>query len=147
VQPTLVKRCSYLACHGNAAHALRIYSPGKLRLAGADTRDKRSAQLSAAEVQLNFESATGVSNGASEQDRGQGVINNIPLLIKPLAARFGGSEHQGVAIFPVYPHALIVDDPEYAALVNWVAGHKQPSPVDKPCADYFASLNLMPRSP
>jgi hypothetical protein len=145
VMPTLVRRCSFLACHGNADHALRIYSPGKLRLGGADTRTKRTAALTAGEVGLNFESAAGVANGASEQERGAGVPTNIPLLVKPLAARFGGGEHQGIAIFPVYPHTAIGDDPEYAALAAWVAGRKQPTPIAKPCADVFSALNLTPR--
>ena len=63
VQPVLVKRCSYLACHGNPDHAFRVYSPGKLRLLGAETRAKRSAPLSTDEVSRNFESASSVHRG------------------------------------------------------------------------------------
>src|SRR5947207_3115571 len=60
VMPVLVKRCSYLACHGNGDHALRIYSPGKLRLVPAMTRMARDATLTADEVERNFESASGI---------------------------------------------------------------------------------------
>jgi hypothetical protein len=87
-----------------------------------------------------------VANGASAQ-AGAGVSTGVPLLSRPLAARFGGDEHQGVAIFPVYPHTAVVDDPEFGALSAWVAGKRQPAPVDKACADLFAAMNLNPRGP
>src|ERR1700733_14991828 len=55
VQPVLIKRCSYLACHGSASHALRIYSPGKLRIGDPQTRAARSGALTSDEVEANFE--------------------------------------------------------------------------------------------
>jgi hypothetical protein len=148
VQPTLVKRCSYLGCHGNEQHALRIYSVGKLREGMPTTRAQRSeTKLTAEEVRLNFESATGVANGGSERERAAGAPAHIPILNKPLAARLGGGEHRGVAIFPVYPALTVDNDPEYGALTAWVAGKKQPSPVDPACAQLFAAMGLPPVGP
>jgi hypothetical protein len=132
-QPVLIRRCSYLGCHGNANHALRLYSLGKLRIGDPTTRDARSnTLLSADEVRLNFQSAVGLQS---------------LLLSKPLAARFGGAEHHGVAVFPVYPAAAPENDPEWNALSDWVAGKKQPSPVDSACADLFTAMNLPPEAP
>ncbi len=147
VQPTLIRHCSYLACHGNANHALRIYSSGKLRLGEFDTTDTRDAPLTAAEVEGNFASASGLLYAATAEQRSAGDLSAIPLLGKPLAARFGGAEHHGVAVFPFAPAATPEQDPEWKSLVAWVAGAKQPNPVDADCAQLFSSLNLTPRAP
>jgi hypothetical protein len=144
VEPVLIRRCSYLGCHGNADHALRIYSPGKLRLGDPTTRAARDAMLTAEEVERNFESASGVvySNSAAER---QQPSERVLLLEKPLSARAGGAEHHGVGIFPVYPAQDLDHDPEWKALVAWVGGGKQPSPVDADCAQTFMIMGLEPR--
>jgi hypothetical protein len=146
VQPLLVRRCSYLACHGNPDHALRIYSVGKLRLGATETREQRDTSLTADEIESNFQSAAGMVYGASPDERQAGVIQKIPLLQKPLAARFGGGEHHGVAIFPQYPAASPDVDVEWNTLVKWVGGDKQPTPPLQSCLDFFDSLGLKPRS-
>ena len=103
VQPVLIRHCSFLGCHGNAEHALRVYSAGKLRLdEGAGTRAIRDAKLSADEVMRNFESATGTVYFAQPGDR-QSPNDKVPILSKPARASVGGAEHHGVGIFPVYP--------------------------------------------
>ena len=145
VEPVLVRRCSYLACHGNVDHALRIYSPGKLRLGDPATRSLRDARLSADEVQLNFESAVGTTYDASSADRQGGATDLLPFLWKPVAARAGGSEHHGVGIFPAAPAVDLAHDAEWSALQQWVAGKKQPSPVDAACAAWFTKMGLKPR--
>lgn len=147
VEPVLIKRCSYLGCHGNADHGLRIYSMGKLRLDDTPTRLARSnTPLSAAEVELNFESAAGMLYAASAADRTAPNVKRIPILVKPLAARFGGAEHQGVAIFPTWPNTDLGNDAEWQALVDWVGGKKEPMPPDADCAALFSAMGLTPRS-
>ncbi len=147
VQPTLIRHCSYSACHGNVNHALRIYSAGKLRLGVSNTTATRDGTLTAAEVEGNFESASGLLFAATAAQRTSGDVASIPLLGKPLAARFGGAEHHGVAVFPVYPAVAPEQDPEWRSLLAWVAGAKQPNPVDSDCAELFSELNLAPRKP
>lgn len=144
VEPTLIRRCSYLGCHGNAEHALRIYSPGKLRLGDPQTRADRDAMLTADEVERNFESATGIVYTNTVAER-QAPSERVLLLEKPLSARFGGAEHHGVGIFPVYPATDLQQDAEWNALVAWVGGKKQPNPVDADCAQIFMNMGLTPK--
>lgn len=147
VEPVLIKRCSYLGCHGNADHGLRVYSLGKLRLGDASTRQARSnTPLSADEVELNFESASGMVYGTSAVNRMAPNIPLIPILSKPLAARFGGAEHQGVAIFPTYPNTTLDSDGEWNALRDWVTGAAEPNPPVPSCVALFAAMGLSPRS-
>jgi hypothetical protein len=143
VQPVLVRHCSFLACHGQADHALRVYSPGKLRLIATTDRASRDAELSATEVMRNFESATGTAYDASAADRAS-PDDHVPILLKPTRASFGGSEHHGVGIFPVYPAADLVHDPEYQILAAWVGG-KKATGTEPACAAMFMQLGLTPQ--
>ncbi len=145
VEPVLIRRCSYLACHGNADHALRLYSPGKLRQVDPGTRNGRDGLLTDSEVELNFQSVSGLLYGATTAQRAQPDLQHIPLLGKPLKASFGGAEHHGVGIFPAYPAQTLADDAEWQPLVAWVGGAKQPSPVDAACAQVFTLMGLQPR--
>jgi hypothetical protein len=145
VEPVLIRRCSYLACHGNADHALRLYSPGKLRQVDPGTRNGRDGVLSDSEVELNFQSVSGLLYGATAAQRAQPDLQHVPLLGKPLKASFGGAEHHGVGIFPAYPAQTLADDAEWQALVAWIGGAKQPSPVDTACAQVFTLMGLQPR--
>jgi hypothetical protein len=143
VQPVLVRRCSFLACHGNAEHGLRVYSPGKLRLdESAVTREARDAKLSATEVQRNFESATGTVYFAQPADR-HTPNDKVPLLSKPTRASFGGAEHHGVGIFPTGSFTLD-NDPEFGLLRDWVGG-KKATGAELACADMFMKLGLNPQ--
>ncbi|MCU1282533.1 MAG: hypothetical protein JWM53_6079 [bacterium] len=145
VQPVLIRHCSFLGCHGNADHALRVYSPGKLRLVDSDvaTRAARDAKLSADEVMRNFESATGTVYFAQPADRLR-PNDKVPLLAKPARASVGGAEHHGVGIFPVYPAQDLDHDPEWAALAAWVGG-KKATGSEAACADMFMKLGLKPQ--
>jgi hypothetical protein len=143
--PTLIRRCSYLGCHGQDQHALRIYSAGKLRLTDDGTRNTRDAMLTPDEVQRNFDSAAALVLDAKPDARQAGDIQHVLLLQKPLRARFGGGEHHGVGIFPVYPAQSLDDDAEWKALVAWVGGTKQPTPLSGDCANTFMTLQLTPR--
>ena len=108
VEPILARQCSYNACHGNAASALRVYSPGKLRASPAADIDAQIAVLTAAEEHANFTSAAGFSFGAAAGD-------NF-LLRKPLPASAGGFEHKGGAIYTG------PDDAQYVAIAAWLSG-------------------------
>jgi hypothetical protein len=156
VQPVLIRRCSFLACHGNPDHALRIYSPGKLRIDDSGKRNDRDAVLNKDEVELNFQSASGLVLSASADARAAPDLQQVLLLGKPVARRAGGAEHHGVGVFPVYPAHDLSDDPEFLALANWVGGAKQPTAVDPAtqqvkvtdpaCAQMFMILGLSPRA-
>ena len=145
VQPVLIRRCSFIGCHGNADHGLRVYSPGKLRLIDSTmaTREARDAKLTGDEVMRNFESATGTVYAAQPSDR-QNPDDRVPLLLKPTRAAFGGSEHHGVGIFPVFPLADLSKDTEYQALAAWVGG-KKATGKEQACADMFMKLGLNPQ--
>ena len=143
VQPVLIRRCSFLGCHGNSDHALRVFSPGKLRLVDSTTRAARDATLSKDEVMRNFESATGTVYAAQPSDR-QSPDDRVPILLKPTRASFGGSEHHGVGIFPAYPAQDLAHDAEYQALAAWVAG-KTATGKEQACADMFMKLGLTPQ--
>jgi hypothetical protein len=145
VMPTLVRRCSYLGCHGQSDHALRVYSPGKLRLVAAASRAARDAVLTADEVERNFDSAAALALDAPLDARQAGDPRRVLLLGKPLRARFGGGEHHGVGIFPAWPARELTKDPEWSALVAWVGGARATTPLGADCAATFAALQLTPR--
>jgi hypothetical protein len=146
VMPVLIKRCSYLACHGNEIHALRIYSPGKLRLGDPTTRLARDALLTADEVERNFESAAGFVLSATPAQRNPPDVQQVLLLGKPLKASAGGAEHHGVGIFPTYPNTDANADPEFQALLAWVAGAKlDANKLTDDCTRVLATLKLKPR--
>lgn len=146
VMPVLVRRCSYLGCHGDPNHALRVYSPGKLRQLPTTTRRDRDAALTPDEVELNFESASGVVYLSSPADRNPPNWQKVLLLGKPLKASNGGAEHHGVGIFPTYPLTDQTQDPEFTALAQWVAGAKMPAnSLTSDCAQLMSLLKLTPR--
>lgn len=145
VMPVLVKRCSYLGCHGNVDHAFRVFSVGKLRANDAMTRNDRDAPLTLLEIKLNFESAVGVLLDSTADDRATLNLAKLPLLQKPLAARYGGAEHHGVAIFPIAGKTPD-NDPDWQPLIAWVGGATQKPPVQS-CSDFFMSLGATPGSP
>jgi|GEM_PF-743824 len=145
-QPVLLRHCAFSACHGNADHALRLYSPGKLRRAAIVTRQDRDTTLSATEVADNYLS----TGGLVWPTTGVGPITDpaqIQLLGKPLATSFGGSQHQGIAVFPVYPADIPGNDPEWKALRDWAEGTKAARPFNADCQALFDALQLDPNGP
>ncbi len=145
VQPILIRRCSYLGCHGNPEHAFRLYSTGKLRLGDVANRNDLDAPLTSDEVEKNFESTSGLLYDATSADRALPNLDKLPLLSKPLAARFGGAEHHGIGVFPVYPNKTPTVDTEWGELVAWVGGAKQSTPPSSDCINFFMSMGLTPR--
>jgi len=108
VEPVLVRQCSYLACHGNAGSALRVYSPGKLRAQPPADSNIANEALSPDEHHANFVSAAAFSFDTLPIDNW--------LLRKPLPSAAGGFEHLGGAIYTG------VNDPQYVAIEAWLAG-------------------------
>jgi hypothetical protein len=143
--PVLIRHCSYLGCHGQANHAFRVYSSGKLRLGDVSSRSDRDAPLSADEVQGNFDSATGMLLAGAAPEGQPLDQEKAPLVLKPLRAAFGGDEHHGVGIFPFPPAASLAADPEWTALTQWAAGAKEPSPPTANCKNLFSALGLTPK--
>ena len=109
VQPILARQCSYLACHGQAGTALRVYTPGKLRATTPQSLDDLIAPLGSDEMHANFLSATGFAVTAPNPDDNW-------LLLKPLPASAGGFEHAGGAIYSG------TSDSQYQAIHAWLAG-------------------------
>ena len=119
VQPIVVAHCSMSACHGNGAHPLRLYSPGRLRLVADGqpqpaTLSERDAPLRNAEARANFAAAQALSSVTDPPEAS-------PLLRKPLAPFLGGGAHAGGIVF------RSVDDPRYATLYAWMSGVTQPA--------------------
>ncbi len=110
VQPILARQCSYIACHGQAGTALRVYTPGKLRAMTPQNIDDLTAALTTDEQHANFLSASGFAATAPDPD------DNY-LLKKPLPASAGGFEHAGGAIY-----SGGTSDAQYTAIHAWLAG-------------------------
>ncbi len=113
VQPIVAKKCAMLACHGNPAHAFRVYAPARLRLGPTDTTVERDAALTLAEAKANFASAQGMTLGAASPDV-------APMVRKALAPSQGGGGHVGGVIF------RDTSDPDYQALLRWASGETMP---------------------
>jgi len=109
VEPTLIRDCSYTACHGNAGFPLRVYSIGKLRVGDMTTLALRTAPLTDAEHHANYLSARAFDYG------GVAAEDNL-ILRKVLPVNDGGYEHKGGAIFTG------LDDPRAVKLLNWLSG-------------------------
>lgn len=113
VEPALLKRCSYAACHGREEMPFRLYSVGKLRVGAPASLEALLAPLAEQEHHANFMSSLGFSFRAPPE-------KNL-LWRKALPARDGGYAHAGGAIFTG------ADDPAATALLDWLYG------ADRPC--------------
>lgn len=112
VQRPLIRRCSMLACHGQADHAFRVYSPGKLRdpTLKVATLNERNAPITLAEVQANKDSALGFTFNTD------GTPESTMLVNKIIAPSQGGGEHVGGVVF------RDLSDPDLKALYAWLGG-------------------------
>lgn len=112
IDPILEQGCSYVACHGQQTHALRVYSLGKLRGAdGISAWDRSHKLLSRDELDGNYNSAqaffTGVATAADSL-----------LLREPLPVSQGGPAHYGGPIWSG------TSDGRYQAILQWAKGAK-----------------------
>ncbi len=113
VEPILARQCSYPACHGNAGTALRVYTPGKLRIQPPHDLDASTAPLTDPEHHANFTSAAGFAYGNVAAD------DNL-LLRKTTTSAAGGFSHLGGAIFGQ-------GDAQYQVIKDWLT-HKGACP-------------------
>lgn len=109
VEPTLIRDCSYSACHGNAGFPLRVYSIGKLRAGDMTTLTARIAPLTDAEHHANYLSARAFDYGGVAPEDNE-------LLRKVLPVNDGGYAHRGGEIFTG------LDDPRAVKMLNWLSG-------------------------
>jgi hypothetical protein len=106
VQPILSSRCSNPACHGAEGRPLEIYAVQQHRL---DPKLAWSTEpLTDQELLLNFYRACGFMVDLEYADE-------CDLLLKPLNAGAGGSEHVGGSQFNE------TSNPEYELIRAWIA--------------------------
>lgn len=113
VEPVLVERCAFPACHGSPDRALRLYAPNRSRygLPGDSLGDPLTEQ----ESELNFQATLGLAV------HGPGYAE--PLLVaKPLAQSLGGAWHGGAEQYGGQDVFGDVRDPDLATLRVWLEG-------------------------
>ena len=147
VQPVLVRRCSFLACHGNADHALRVYSPGKLRLVDSamTTRSARDAKLSRrrGRAQLRVGHRHRLLRAAEPIARIRDDRVPHPASSRR-APRSAAPSITASASSPSIPRRIWRTIPSTHALAAWVAG-KKATGNEPACADMFMKLGLNPQ--
>lgn len=113
VEPVLVERCAFPACHGSPGRAFRVYGPNRTRL---DPRGQDLAgPLVDAEHRANLASALGFASPAPGYDEAL-------LVEKPLAERLGGAEHGANRMFGGQSPFQHGDDPGLMAIRVWLDG-------------------------
>lgn len=123
VQPVLVARCAFLACHGDPGRPYRLFARQQLRL-GVPPRD-RGIALTEAETRANH----GATLAFARQGLGEGA--DPLLLAKPLDEDGGGLFHRGREMYRGADAFSSRDDADYQVLVAWMGGAK----ADPACPD------------
>lgn len=116
VQPVLAKSCAMHACHGDGRRYFRVFARNRLRL-DVTGEAQRNAPLSSAERQANFDSAAALVDPADP--------DASMLLRKPLAPALGGYYHRGAEIFGGGNVWTDEQDPDLAAVRDWIHGKKE----------------------
>ena len=115
VEPVVVARCAFFACHGDPSRPYRIYAPNRMRL--DVTEDQRALYLTEAETRANYENAIGFSVAVA------GYGYDEPLLVeKPLDQSIGGAYHEGAEIYGAGDVFMDPNDPELDVLRAFIAG-------------------------
>lgn len=105
VEPVLMARCGFYACHGTESRPLRIYAPNRLRL--APSVPQLAAPLTAEERDANYQSAAAMGE---------------LLSAKPLDADAGGQFHKGKSLYRGRDVFTATDDLGYQRIAGWLAG-------------------------
>jgi hypothetical protein len=116
VEPVLVARCGFPACHGSAVRPFRVYGPNRLRLdptAYLKGGYLLGGKLSAAERRANYDMARGFA--FDEQ------VGGSLLLLKPLDIQAGGLFHRGKTLYGGVDVFASTADPDYRAIEDWLA--------------------------
>jgi hypothetical protein len=111
VEPVLLARCAFFACHGSALRPFRVYAPERLRL--DVPAELRLLPLTEAEEQANYDMALGFADPATGAQQ---------LLTKPLAVEAGGAYHGGALLYGGEDVFSDRADPGYVLLAEWIEG-------------------------
>lgn len=112
VEPVLVARCAFFACHGSNRRPLRLFAVQKLRL--STPWEDQDAPLTDAEHLGNYDMARGFAGGPGDEP--------AQLLDKPLDVDAGGLFHRGKTLYGGEDVFADQDDPGYQILSEWLAG-------------------------
>ncbi len=123
VQPVLVARCSFLACHGDPGRPYRLFARQQLRL-GVQARD-RGIALTEAETRANYSATVELAL------EGLGDRSDPLLLAKPLDEDGGGYFHRGREMYRGPDAFASREDADYKTLADWTTGAK----ADPGCPD------------
>ena len=116
VEPMLVERCGFPACHGSTARAFVVYGPNRLRLDPGDPQVE--APLTQAEHSRNFAAAVALTALADGYDE--------PLIVeKPLAESLGGAFHGATRLYGGTDPFTRASDDGLVALRSWLAGARE----------------------
>jgi hypothetical protein len=116
VQPVLVARCAFLACHGSGTRYLRVYAPNRLRENVPPAM--RNQPLTSAEEAANLASASGFVGDESHE---------AWLLAKPLDQNAGGLFHRGQDLYGGDDVFVTRSDPGYQLIDRWIQGETAPA--------------------
>ena len=111
VEPVLVARCAFFACHGSQRRPLRLFARQRLRL--DVPADARAQPLTPDEEQANYDAARGFA--------GDGERPPL-LLLKPLDVDAGGWYHGAKALYGRVDVFAAADDPGYRLIAAWIQG-------------------------
>lgn len=116
VEPVLVERCAFPACHGAPGRPFRLYGPARTRLDPAAQR--YDEPLSEAEHRANLASVRGFATPAPGYDEAL-------LVEKPLAARLGGAYHGANRMFGGQAPFQDDADPGLMTIRVWLDGARE----------------------
>jgi hypothetical protein len=116
VEPVLVARCAFFACHGSGQRPFRVYAPNRLRLDVAPIA--RNSPLTADEEAANLTSASGFTGDDSHPPL---------LLLKPLDVRAKGYFHEGQDLYKGDDVFLTTNDVGYQRIAMWIQGATEPA--------------------
>jgi hypothetical protein len=122
VEPVLVERCAFPACHGAADRPFRLHGPGRTRLEPAG--QAYDAPMSEAEHRANWVSALGFATPAPGYDEAL-------LVEKPLAPRLGGAYHGANRMYGGQAPFQSDADPGLMALRVWLDGAREEASCDE----------------
>lgn len=116
VEPIVVARCAFFACHGDPSRPYRVFAPNRMRYGVSEA--ERALAMTPEETELNYRSAIGFARERAGYDE--------PLFVaKPLDQTIGGAYHEGAELYGAGDVFTDPDDPELAVLREWIAGARE----------------------
>lgn len=112
VEPVLVARCAFFACHGSNRRPLRLFAVQKLRLS-TPWKDQETP-LTEDEHAANYDRARGFAGGPGAEP--------AQLSEKPLDVEAGGLFHRGKTLYGGEDVFSSRDDPGYRIVSDWIGG-------------------------